>query len=179
MLELLIPDSEYFNEKTNKFVIVKGGSVKLEHSLISISKWESKWVRPFLSDKPMTPEEQADYIRQMTIGPVLPFKTYLSIGGDLLREVNEYINAPMTALSFPKTQFQGRKDSVTSETIYHWMFSLGIPIECEKWHLNRLFALIRYINAKNNPGRKMSARELARRNNELNQARMRRYGTSG
>lgn len=157
MLQISIPAQEYFDERTEEFINVKSYTIQLEHSLISISKWEAKWCKPFLGKEEKTEEETIDYIRCMTITQNVDPLAYNAIPVKELEKVKAYINAPMTA-----TWFRDRENRtpsrkvITSELIYYWMVANSIPFECEKWHFNRLMTLIRICGEKNQPPKKMS-----------------------
>lgn len=183
MLQIQIPSRECWDEKTNSFITVKGQTLTLEHSLVSISKWESKWEKPFISDKPKTNEETVDYIRCMTMTQNVDPNVYANIDAQIIKQVNDYISAPMTATWFGKREQAktGGKGNgiVTAEKIYYWMIALQIPFECQKWHLNRLLTLIKVCEAENEPNKKMSKKALASRNKALNSARRKRLGTKG
>lgn len=184
MLNLIIPEKEYYNEKTNKFTCVKECNLQLEHSLISIKKWEQKWHKPFLNankEEKKTAEEIIDYIKCMTINTSVDPNIYANITNKTIKQVVEYIEDPMTARTFNDSLIGAQKhirETITSETIYYWMISLGIPIEFQKWHLNSLLALIKYVNNKNNP-RKLSPREAAMERDRLNEERLKKYNTKG
>lgn len=180
MLIITIPSTEMWDEANEKFVDTKEQVLQLEHSLVSLSKWESKWCKPFLSKEDKTFEETIDYIRCMTINQHVPDEVYGCLTGDNIREINEYISAPMTATWFSKDiTGRGSREQITSELIYYWMIALNIPFECQKWHLNRLLTLIRVCNVKNQPSKKMSRREIMSRNAALNAARRKQLGTNG
>lgn len=180
MLQITIPATEQFNEETNEFVTTKPQTLQLEHSLISLSKWESKWCKSFLSSKTKTNEEMIDYVRCMTITPNVKPEVYYYLSAENVAAVNAYIDAPMTATVFNDVDSKGRqRDVITSELIYYWMIANNIPFECQKWHLNRLITLIRVCNIKNNPGKKMSKREIMTRNASLNAARRRKMNSRG
>ena len=180
MLQITIPATEQFNEETNEFVTTKPQTLQLEHSLISLSKWESKWCKSFLSSKTKTNEEMIDYVRCMTITPNVKPEVYYYLSAKNVAAVNAYIDAPMTATVFNDVDSKGRqRDVITSELIYYWMIANNIPFECQKWHLNRLITLIRVCNIKNNPGKKMSKREIMTRNASLNAARRRKMNSRG
>lgn len=157
----------------------KEETLLLEHSLISISKWESKWCVPFLSKKEKTAEETIDYIRCMTVSANTDQRLYDRLTIDNIRQIEEYINAPMTATILPKRQTKGSKEIVTSELIYYWMISMNIPIECEKWHINRLLALIGICEIKNEPPKKISRREATNHYAALNAARRKQLNSKG
>lgn len=172
MLEITIPKQEYFDEGCGEFVYIPEQHLTLEHSLVSLSKWESKWHKPFLQEESKTIEESLDYIRCMTINKNVNPLAYRGITPVLFKQINDYIDAPMTATWFSKEQSKGSKSEViTSELIYYWMIALQIPVEFEKWHLNRLITLIKVCNIKNAPPKKMSRREIMERNRRLNSAR--------
>lgn len=180
MLQITIPATEKWDEGRQEFISTKEQTLQLEHSLVSLSKWESKWCKPFLSKKDMTDEEAIDYVRCMTITQNVNPDVYNNLTSDLIKEVSTYINAPMTATWFAEEK--GRKsssESVTSELIYYWMIALQIPFKCEKWHLNRLLTLIRICNIKNTPPKKMSKRALMSRNAALNASRRQQFNSNG
>lgn len=179
MLEITIPGSELFDEETMTFAQTKSVTVLLEHSLLSISKWESKWKKPFLSKDQKSKEETVDYVRCMTVTKNVPPEVYLGLTNENLESVSDYINDPMTATWFREERSRPSREVVTSELIYYWMIASDIPMECQKWHLNRLLTLIRVCQIKNQPTKKMSKGELARRNSELNEARRKKYNTTG
>ena len=183
MLKVTIPSCKYWDSKREMFFTYpeKPITLQLEHSLVSLSKWESKWQKPFLSNtKERTPEETLDYIRCMTITPNVDPKLYYYIPEDIGKQITDYIQNPMTATTFSdnKNQRQSR-EIVTSELIYYWMVALQIPFECEKWHLNRLMTLIKVCSIKNEPQKKMSANEIRARNKALNDARRKAMHTRG
>lgn len=184
MLKLTIPiQEESWDEIKEEFVDAKYQTIQLEHSLVSLSKWESKWHKPFLSKIEMTPEETADYIRCMTITQNVDPEIYEHLSIDNIRTVNEYIKDPMTATWFPEDKFtkkgKGKGEQITAELIYYWMIALNIPMECQKWHLNKLFTLIRVCNVKNQPPKKMTTKEIMARNAALNAARRKQLNSKG
>lgn len=180
MLQITIPARELWDEAKNEFIYTKECTLQLEHSLISLSKWESKWCKAFFSKEPKTQEETLDYIKCMTLTPNVKDEIYACLSNDNVTEINKYIEAPMTATFF--SQDKGGKpnrEQITSELIYYWMIALTIPFECQKWHLNRLLTLIRVCNIKNQPPKKMSKREIMSRNSALNAARRKQFNTKG
>lgn len=179
MLIITIPESEYYDEVNEEFIIYKEQVLQLEHSLVSISKWESKWCKPFLSRDDKPAEEIIDYVRCMTITQNVAPDVYYRLTENNLTEINKYIDNPMTATTFHDDSRGGNRDIITSEIIYYWMVTFNIPFECQKWHLNRLLTLIRVCNIKSNPPKKMSKNEILRRNKELNEARKQSLKTRG
>lgn len=179
MLIITIPESEYYDEVNEEFIIYKEQVLQLEHSLVSISKWESKWCKPFLSRDDKPAEEIIDYVRCMTITQNVAPDVYYRLTENNLTEINKYIDNPMTATTFHDDSRGGNRDIITSEIIYYWMVTFNIPFECQKWHLNRLLTLIRVCNIKSNPPKKMSKNEILRRNRELNEARKQSLKTRG
>ena len=181
MLRIEIPISpEGWDAEKEEFVESKVQTLQLEHSLVSLSKWESKWCKPFFSTDDKTYEEVLDYIKCMTLTQNVKPEVYKYLTEKNITEITDYINAPMTATTFNETSTKGRgRDIITSELIYYWMIQLNIPFECEKWHLNRLLTLIQVCSIKNSPKKKMSKAEILARNRELNTQRKRNIGTKG
>lgn len=180
MLRITIPATEQWDEQAETFVSTKEQTLQLEHSLVSISKWEAKWCKPFLSQDTRTDEETKDYVRCMTITQNVDPNVYKFLTNENIEQVNKYISAPMTATWFNEEKNgKGSKEQITSELIYYWMISLNIPSDYQKWHLNRLLTLIKVCNVKNQPPKKTSKRELMRRNAELNKARRKKFNSKG
>lgn len=179
MLTITIPGREMFDEKTETFITSEDQSLTLVHSLVSLSKWESKWCKPFLSTMDKTREETLDYIKCMTITKNVDSDIYTRLTNSNIEEIHNYINAPMTATTFYEDTKKGSREVITSELIYYWMISLNIPMECQRWHLNRLLVLIRVCNIKNAPPKKMGKKEIASRYAALNAARRKQHNTKG
>lgn len=183
MLQIEVPGFELFDSETQEFSYIKSQKLQLEHSLMSMSKWESKWCKPFLSNEEKTPEQTIDYIRCMTIGPPASQDVYNAIAYNeaMIKEIKAYIDAPMTATWFNEREEHKKssRETVTAELIYYWMIALQIPFECEKWHLNKLLTLIKVCNIKNQPSKKMPKKEIYSRNKALNEARRMKYNTKG
>ena len=180
MLRITIPGQELWDSRSQTFVNTKEQTLQLEHSLVSLSKWESKWCKPFLTKADKTYEETLDYIKCMTLTQNVDPSVYdrLTVGN--IEEINRYIDHPMTATTFSEDKTAKKKgEQVTAELIYYWMISLNIPPEYRKWHLNQLLTLIRVCNVKNTPPKKMSKRELMSRNAELNAANKKRFNSKG
>ena len=180
MLELVIEPMEFWDESTETFIVMKGQTLRLEHSLVSISKWESKWHKPFLSDKEKTTEETIDYIKCMTLTQNVNPDIYNRINQEHITKIKQYIEDPMTATTINRTK-NGRpnREQVTAELIYYWMIALNIPVEFQKWHLNKLLMLVEVCNIKNQPPKKMGKKELMSRNAQLNAARKAQFNTHG
>lgn len=184
MLQIVIPEREYFDERKGEhgeFVSTKKYVIQLEHSLVSLSRWESKWKKSFLSNKdPLSREELLDYIRCMTIDRNVPDEAYENIGPAEMKEIQEYIGDSHTATTiYDRRSGPKRNETITSELIYCWMIECGIPFECQKWHLNRLLTLIRVCNVKQTPEKKMSKQSIYAQNRELNAMRRAKLGTKG
>ena len=180
MLQIVIPGQEFWDEQKQEFINTKEQVLQLEHSLISLSKWEAKWCKVFLSKQEKTQEETIDYIKCMTITPNVDPEVYNNLTRENIKEIEDYIAAPMTATYFSSDNAgKSSREQVTSELIYYWMIALNIPFECQKWHLNRLLTLIKVCNIKNQPPKKMSKREIMSRNAALNAARRQQLNTKG
>lgn len=180
MLQIVVESGELWNEATEEFVPIKRCVLQLEHSLLSLSKWESKWCVPFLSRKERTEEEIIDYVRCMTITQNVDPSIYYFLSDENIRKIRDYIDAPMTATVCPKEKNnQMSPEEITAELIYYWMVALNIPFECQKWHLNRLLTLIKVCNIKSQPAKKHSRNEIIQRNRALNEARKKAKNTRG
>lgn len=180
MLQITVPTSECWDDSKQEFVEVKGGVLKLEHSLVSISKWESKWCKSFLNTNEKSIEETIDYIRCMTLTQNVDPNIYNNLSNKNIEDIKNYINAPMTATVFYNTEnSSSNREVVTAELIYYWMIAYNIPFECQKWHINRLLTLVRVCGIKNNPPKKMSRGEIMRRNAALNAQRRKQMNTKG
>lgn len=181
MLEITIPGTEEWDEDKEEFITTKETTLRLEHSLVSLSKWESRWCKPFLDSKDKTIEETLDYIRCMTLTQNIDPNVYYGLTSENVKQVEEYILAPMTATTINRRNNKtfGPKETITSELIYYWMIALNIPFECQKWHLNRLITLIEVCNIKNSPPKKLSRNELLMRNTKLNAQRRKALNSKG
>lgn len=179
MLKLIIPSVELYDEVKEEFVTSKEHVLQLEHSLVSLSKWESKWQKPFLSKEDKTFEETIDYIQCMTLTQNVDPNVYKLVTQENRLQVFDYIEVPMTATVFTPDKNTINREIVTAEIIYYWMIAMNIPFECQKWHLNRLLTLINVCNIKNQPQKKMSKKELLNRNRALNDARRKSLNTKG
>lgn len=181
MLRLEIVLEEVYDEDTSEFTS-STATIELEHSLSSMSKWESKHEKPFLDDSEKSGSELMDYIRLMTLTPEVPEEVYSKLSTANLTAINDYIASKQTATWFSEEQSNNkspRQETITSELVYYWMISYQIPMECQHWHLNRLFTLIRVFNIKSQKPKKMSAAEIAARNRKLNDERRRKLNTRG
>ena len=180
MLWITIPATEQWDEGRQEFVYTKEQTLQLEHSLVSLSKWESKWCKPFLSKEDKTHEETIDYIRCMTINQNVDPDVYYNLSQKHIERISKYIEAPMTATTF-RSEKSGKsnREIVTAELIYYWMIALNIPFECQKWHLNKLLTLVRVCNVKNEPPKKMSKRATANQYAQLNAARRKQHNSRG
>lgn len=181
MLLITIPAEEFWDEDKEEYVYSKEWTLQLEHSLLSLSKWESKYCKPFLTKDEKTAEETLDYIKFMTISSNVPKSVYDRLTRKNIEEINDYIGSPQTATTISDEKGKsGKKETVTSELIYYWMIALNIPFECQKWHLNRLLTLVRVCNVKNAPPKKSQGKNsLANNYAALNKARRQKYNTTG
>jgi hypothetical protein len=179
MLTIVIPKTERWDQVHNEFIYSKESTITLEHSLVSISKWESKWKKPWLSRDSKTIEEFIDYVKCMTITQNVKPEVYYNLSPDNIKEIDEYINDSMTATTFSDKSHGGR-EIITSEIIYYWMISLNIPFECQKWHLNRLLTLVHVCSIKEaGDQKKMSKNEIMSRNRALNAQRRAKAHSKG
>lgn len=183
MLQVIIPGKDFWDETagdSGEFRTSKTETLQLEHSLVSLSRWESKWCKPFLTKDEKTLEETIDYIRCMTVTQNVNPTTYLTIPVDVFAQVKDYIDSKQTATWFAEDKtISPNREVITSELIYYWMIAQNIPIECQKWHLNRLLTLIRVCSVKNAPNKKQSRREMLAQRKALNASRRARGSTKG
>lgn len=188
MLELIIPENEIWDDKNERFIYTKGTEgkvIQLEHSLISLKKWEEKWHKPFFGKEDKTYEEICDYVRCMTITKGVPESAYAFIPVKTMEQIVDYIQNPMTATWFSSppnndgTPKMRGAETITAEIVYYWMITLNIPSEYQKWHLNQLLTLIKVISIKNAPQKKMSQKEIIQQNAALNAARRAKYKKKG
>lgn len=181
MLTITIPGAEFWDEANEEFIYLDDQVLCLEHSLVSLSKWESKWNKAFLGKQSKTDEEILDYIKCMTMNNVNP-DIYTRLTSANYAEIDAYIEAPMTATTFYENNKSGGKksnDTITSELIYYWMISLNIPVEFQEWHLNKLLTLIRVCGVKNSSPKKMNKKDILKQNAALNQARRAKLNSKG
>lgn len=179
MLKITIPATELF-DGVDGFIQTKEQTLQLEHSLVSLSKWESKWHKPYLSKKKKTLAQSQDYVRCMTLTQNVDPNVYLAITPAILRQVDAYINDSMTATTFHNMKkLSGHQETITAEIIYYWMTCHNIPFECQKWHLNRLLTLINVCNVKSQKPEKLSASELRAQHRAINAANRKKFNTRG
>lgn len=179
MLKITVPAFEAFDASNGLFLNVREQTLQLEHSLVSLSKWESEWKKPFFSEKAKTTAELDDYIRCMTITQNVDPRTYRGITREIRKLVLDYIEMPMTATTFSHETHPNRGEIVTAEIIYYWMIVNGIPFECQKWHLSRLLTLIRVCGLKKQAPQKIPRSEALASRRALNAARRKKWNTRG
>ena len=179
MLQITIPEIEMYDELNEEFIEIPETVLRLEHSLVSVSKWEAKWKKPFLDQKPKTDAETRDYVRCITLTQNVDTKVYLGLGHDQMEQINQYINTEQTATWFSKDAKPPSREIVTSELLYYVMCAYQIPWEAQKWHLSRLLTLIRIASIKNQPEKKMPKNAVLSRNRALNAARRKKHHTKG
>lgn len=180
MLHITVPAVEYWDENKEEFVnLNESQSLQLEHSLVSISKWEAKYCKPFLTKESKTYEETIEYIKCMTITQNVKDEVYKHLTKENMNDINAYITNPMTATTFRDNKTGVSREIPTSELIYYWMIALNIPMECQRWHINRLLTLIRVCNIKNTPPKNMSKRDLASQYASINAMRRKKFNSRG
>lgn len=180
MLKITVNIAEKWDEINECFIAEKEKALQLEHSLISVSRWESKWGKPFFSTDKMTTEEAIDYVKCMTLTTGVEPEVYENLSHENMKQIEEYNNAPMTATWFTQTgSGKPGREQITSEIIYYLMIAYAIPFECQKWHLNRLLTLIKVCKIKNEPAKKMGKRDTMSRNAAMNAARRKQMNSKG
>lgn len=181
-IEIVVPDSEFWDSEKEEFFRVKGCVIRMKHSLLSISKWEMKWKKPFLHPKyVMTDEELKDYYKCMTITQNVNPYVYECITPEDRKRIAQYIETPMSAYAPMDKKKGGAKRSIVSERIYYWMTAYNIPQAYEKWHLSRLLNLLDIANDANSAenNKKIPTSEVFRQNHSLNQARRKALNSRG
>jgi len=179
-ISITIPEKDLFDPQLNRFITIHQQTLSFEHSLLSISKWESKWHKAYLTKDPKTEEETLDYLRCMCLTQNVDPLVFRAMDAKSARALSDYISDPMTATTINRKQNRPSREIVTNELIYYWMVELGIPFDpCQKWHLNRLMTLIEVTSIKKQPPKKMGKKDLMSRNAALNAQRKARLGTHG
>lgn len=179
-LTITIPGNELYDQAAGKFIITKNHTITLEHSLVSIARWESKWHKPYLSREPKTRDELIDYIRCMTLTQNVDIHVYYALDSETIKKIIDYIQDSSTATTIKKTNKPPSKEIITNEIVYYWMTVLNIPFDpCEKWHFNRLMTLIEVCSLKQQPSKKMPKGEMLRQRSAMNAARRAKYNTHG
>lgn len=179
MLKITVGDKEVYDESTQEFKAQGGVVLELEHSLVSLSKWESEFEKPFLTNDPKTGLEIIGYVRAMCLTSDIPETIFQKLSGENFQEINSYIDAKMSATWFNDKQTERSREVVTSELIYYWMTVYRIPFICETWHLNRLFTLIRICNVKQDKPKTMTRTEQALEQRRINAERRARFNSTG
>lgn len=179
MLTVTIDGAEYWDETNQEFVYPESIELQLEHSLVSLSKWETEFEKPFLGKEPRTDDEAIGYIHAMLISPDLPREELWKLSQENIQEIDAYVNKKMTATWFRDLQGKSSREVITNELIYYWMSALDIPQECENWHLNRLFTRLKVHSEKNAPEKKMSKAQQAQDFKRLNAERRAKYNSTG
>lgn len=179
-ISITIPEKDLFDPQLNRFITIHQQTLSFEHSLLSISKWESKWHKAYLTKDPKTEEETLDYLRCMCLTQNVDPLVFRAMDAKSARALSDYISDPMTATTINRKNNRPSREIVTNELIYYWMVELGIPFDpCQKWHLNRLMTLIEVTSIKKQPPKKMGKKDLMSRNAALNAQRKARLGTHG
>lgn len=181
MLTITVSGEEFWDEESESFVTPNSFELQLEHSLVSLSKWESEFKKPFLGPGEKTSEEALAYIHHMVVGTYIPREALAWLSQENADAIQEYIASEPTATWFHEVQPEAKSgETITSELIYYWMSAFQIPFQpAETWHLSRLFTLIRIANVKNSKPKPMSKSEIYARNKRLNAERRKQMGTSG
>lgn len=180
MLTIVVSAVESFDDSKQQFVSEGGTTLELEHSLVSLSKWESQHEKPFLGKEEKTAEEVVSYVKAMTLTPNVPAEIFQQLDQEHFEAINAYIESKQSATWFSEAPGAPKSSEViTAELIYYWLTVFNIPFEVENWNLNRLFNLIRICNIKSAKPKKMSRNEQAARQRELNAQRKAQMSTRG
>lgn len=179
MLTVTILGTEYFDESKQEFVYPESIELRLEHSLVSLSKWESKFEKPFLGKADKSPEELLWYVQAMTLTKDVSPDVYERLTKENIEDINTYITAKMTATTFSERGQKPTREIITAELLYYWMIALNVPFECQYWHLSRLLTLIKVCNVKNAPAQKVNKRDAMQRQRELNAQRRAQTNSKG
>lgn len=178
-LTITVPATELYDRERGQFVSIKETTLTLEHSLVSLAKWESKWEVPYLSKKPKTDEQVLDYIRFMTLTKNVDPNVYMAMTNDNFMAIKQYIEKPHTATTINEHDSRSNSTVMTAEVIYWSMIAQNIPKEFEKWHLNRLITLIRVCAIKNAPPKKRGFMKTQNQYKAINDARRKLYNSKG
>jgi len=179
VLTITVVLAEHFNQETNEFSI-ESFQLELEHSLFSLSKWESEFEKPFLGTDQKTPEEVLAYFKFMTLTSNVAPEVFDKLSESNIVEINNYVDKKMTATWFREIPSGPKaREIITAELVYYWMSQFGIPWEAQYWHLNKLFTLIRVFNEKQAKPKKMSRQDIIARNRQLNEQRRAQLNTKG
>jgi hypothetical protein len=180
MLEIKLGATRQFDDSKQEFVMAGGVPLRLEHSLVSLSKWESIHEKPFLANEDKTQEEIMSYVECMILSTDYPADWQLRLSKENIEEIDAYISKKMTATWFRDAPGKPQtREVITSELIYYWMTVFNIPFTCETWHLNRLFTLVRVCDLKQSKPKKMSRAEVAAQQRDLNAQRRAALKTKG
>lgn len=179
-LTITIPGKELYDSAANRFITTTDKTLTLEHSLLSIARWESKWHKPYLSREEKTREELIDYIRCMTLTQNVDPAVYYGLDNKSLKKIIDYIQDPCTATTIKRIDKRSPQRVITNELVYYWMTALNIPFDpCEKWHFGHLMTLIEVANIEQQPKKKMTKAESAARRTRLNAARRAKFNSKG
>lgn len=182
MLRLVIPAVEQWDDAKQEFVSDDEVVLELEHTLVSLSKWEAIWEKPFLGSQEKTPEELLGYVQAMSKSPEIPPEVLARLTEKQVEEINTYITAKMSATWFNRSADgapKNTRETITAELVYYWMIALNIPIEFQNWHLNRLFTLIEVCNQKNSPPKKTDRKTMVSERKRLNALRRAEANSTG
>jgi hypothetical protein len=180
MLTITVLGEEHWDQENEKFVYPDSFKLELEHSLVSLSKWESKWEVPFLGEKPKTTEMVLDYIECMILTPDPPADWISKLSKENIEEITAYFDSKQSATWFndhhpePKTG-----ETITSELVYYWLDICDIDWQAQYWHLNRLLTLVKIHTVKQAKPKPMSRSEMLRRRRALNKQRLKEMEEGG
>lgn len=188
MLKVTLKGGELWDPVEELFYYPKKQEITIEHSLVSLSKWESKWKTYFVGNTDITVAQFVDYVRCMTITQNVDPELYKCLYNDpdTIKKIADYMADPMTATTINEAALKlsgGNRlissKRTTSELIYYWMTALNIPFECQKWHLNRLLTLIKVASIESQPPKKMGKADAMRQQSSINAMRKAQHHTRG
>ena len=178
MLTITVPGIDFWDSEREIFIVRDEFVLELEHSLVTLSKWEQKYEKPYLGPEKHSTEEVLGYVAAMAVTQDLSPEVLVRLSEDNFVEISEYINKKASGTFFSDVM-PGKRSSeiITSELIYYWLSAFHIDFNpVENWHLTRLFNLLRVASVKNAPEKKRSRASIAQEQKALNEQRLKDLG---